>query len=439
MMEFRGLLQKMGGEEILAVLCDDGGFCQHCQALLRTRIQNRINNGKLRELSDFRSAGSKISEPSAKKRSWSSIQTSEDGVSSLNDIGLLREQNEHVRFAEVGRKKNFYHVERIYRKPTNVLQGLELHTRVFNAEEQKKIVECVYNLQRMGRKGQLRAKTYSEPEKWMPGKGRITIQFGCCYNYAVDENGNPPGILRQEDIDPLPLLFQQMIKRMVRWHVLPPTCVPNSCIVNIYDKGDCIPPHIDHHDFLRPFCTVSFLTECDILFGTYLKIVGPGKFEGPVSIPLPVGSVLVLSGNGANSAKHCVSGVKRRRISITFRKMDERKLPYNYLPEPELQGIKPLVQRHQHENSKSPVQQNQHENSRFPVRRNQHKNFKSPVRRNQHENKKSTITNLEVLQRWPIPYSPYRGEDSYKRRRKKYLQKDDFSPLGSSTNTCILH
>jgi hypothetical protein len=28
-------------------------------------------------------------------------------------------------------------------------------------------------------------RTYSEPRKWMRGKGRVTIQFGCCYNYAV--------------------------------------------------------------------------------------------------------------------------------------------------------------------------------------------------------------------------------------------------------------
>lgn len=104
-----------------------------------------------------------------------------------------------------------------------------------------------------------------------------------------DRNGNPPGIVRNEDVDPLPPLFKQMIKRMVSWHILPPTCIPDSCIVNIYDEGDCIPPHIDHHDFVRPFCTVSFLTECDILFGSNLKVVGPGEFSGPVSLPLPVG------------------------------------------------------------------------------------------------------------------------------------------------------
>ena len=31
------------------------------------------------------------------------------------------------------------------------------------------------------------------------------------------------------------------------------------------------------------------------------------------------------------------------RISITFRKMDESKLPYKFSPDPELEGIKPLI------------------------------------------------------------------------------------------------
>ncbi|KAK2966651.1 hypothetical protein RJ640_002349 [Escallonia rubra] len=272
--------------------------------------------------------------------------------------GLLDDQDEHIRYAQIGRKKNFSHMEKIKGKATNVLQGLELHTGVFDAKQQKEIVECVYNLQRMGQKGQLRARTYTEPRKWMRGKGRVTIQFGCCYNYAKDKYGNDPGIIRDEDVDPLPPLFKEMIKKMVRLHVLPPTCIPNSCIVNIYDEGDCIPPHIDHHHFLRPFCTVSFLAQCNILFGSNLKIVGEGEFAGPVSTPLPLGSVLILNGNGADIAKHCVPAVPARRISITFRKMDDSKLPFNFVPDPELQRIRPLVY---NPSIKSPVQQNHHD------------------------------------------------------------------------------
>lgn len=126
-----------------------------------------------------------------------------------------------------------------------------------------------------------------------------------------DKNGNPPGIIRDEEVDPLPPLFVNMIKRMVKWHVLPPTCVPNSCIVNIYEEGDCIPPHIDHHDFLRPFCTISFLTQCNILFGSNLKIVGPGEFSGPFSIPLPVGYEFILQ-------CYCFSIIFNKQTNLFF-------------------------------------------------------------------------------------------------------------------------
>ncbi len=44
-----------------------------------------------------------------------------------------------------------------------------------------------------GKSGHLRGRTFSAPKKWLPGKGRVTMQFGCCYNYAADAQGRPPG------------------------------------------------------------------------------------------------------------------------------------------------------------------------------------------------------------------------------------------------------
>ncbi|KAL2532435.1 2-oxoglutarate (2OG) and Fe(II)-dependent oxygenase superfamily protein [Abeliophyllum distichum] len=293
--------------------------------------------------------------PLASSKRMSLMQGEENGSSTFVNVheettleeakpkaGLSREQREYIRFCNVRRKKNFICFERVNGKFVNIVDGLELHTGVFSAAEQHRIVKYVEKLQEMGSNGKLKERTYSAPQKWMRGKGRITLQFGCCYNYAIDKRGNPPGILKNEMVDPLPHLFKVMIKRLVTWHVLPPSCVPDSCIVNIYEEGDCIPPHIDNHDFVRPFCTVSFLSECEILFGSNLKIVGPGDFAGSFAIPLPVGSVLVLSGNGADVSKHCVPAVPTRRISITFRKMDESKQPIGFVPEAELQGLQPL-------------------------------------------------------------------------------------------------
>lgn len=393
-------LRSLTREEILDLLSE--GLCHHCQlhiADLASRklgvVANLVNGStdKLSTLTNSKgSKGSKGKSSSMQKSasesgqqessSWSSgrvmereyvAESSPSSVTSKHasignssssqaspDVGLSKalsaagnglseNQKEQLRISQIRRKKDFVYSEKVNGRMTNVVQGLELHIGVFNPEEQKTIVECVYDLQRMGQKGQLRERTYTEPRKWMRGKGRVTIQFGCCYNYAMDKDGNPPGIIRDEEVDPLPTVFKQMIKRMVRWQVLPPTCIPNSCIVNIYDEGDCIPPHIDHHDFLRPFCTVSFLAECNILFGSNLKILSPGQFSGPVSIPLPLGSVLILNGNGADVAKHCVPSVPAKRISITFRRMDDSKLPYKFLADPDLVGIKPFTLSHHHE------------------------------------------------------------------------------------------
>ncbi|TVU12742.1 hypothetical protein EJB05_46398 [Eragrostis curvula] len=257
-------------------------------------------------------------------------------------VQLSRDQREQRRYRNVVRKKDYICLERVSGRLVNVLEGLELHTGVFSSAEQRRIVDCVYDLQERGRRGELGDRTYTEPQKWMRGKGRVTIQFGCCYNYATDKKGNPPGIIQTIVSDPLPPLFKTMVKRLVRWNVLPTNCVPDSCIVNIYEPGDCIPPHIDSHDFVRPFCTVSFLSECNILFGTTLKVAAPGEFIGSMAIPLPVGSVLIINGNGADVAKHCVPAVPAKRISITFRKMDPAKRPFNFKDDPELLNITPL-------------------------------------------------------------------------------------------------
>ena len=176
-----------------------------------------------------------------------------------------------------------------------------------------------------GEEGALINRTYSAPRKWMCGKGRITVQLGCCYNYATDKAGNPPGILPAERVAGLPVLLEQVVDRMLERGIFSAATRPDSCIVNFYSEGDCIPPHIDHHDFTRPFVTLSLLSEQAIKFGVNIKIVDQGEFDAPFALPLPVGSVLVLDGNGADVAKHCVPSVRSERISITFRRIDQRR------------------------------------------------------------------------------------------------------------------
>lgn len=250
---------------------------------------------------------------------------------------LSTEEEEYTQLSNVKRKKDFICLERINGKIVNILDGLELHTGVFSAKDQVKIVEYVESLNKMGNTGQSKDTTYTD------GKTKVTFQFGCCHSNATDENGDPPDSEKDENtLDPIPQLLKDMIKRLVRWHVIPPNSIPDSCTVDIYKEGGFLPPSVENQDFVRPFCIVSFLGECNMIFGSNPKVSSSGEFDGPTAISLPAGSVLVLNGKGADVAKHCVSAVSTKRISITFRKMGESKRPLGYVPDPDLQGLQPL-------------------------------------------------------------------------------------------------
>lgn len=226
--------------------------------------------------------------------------------------------------AEFGRQRagqTFELTETVKGKKLNSLSGLALHREVLSEAEQLLTVRYLRRLRELGDDGALAGRTYSAPRRWMRGKGRVTIQMGCCYNYARDKSGNPPGILPREPVCGMPHFFEQIIDRMISRGIFNAQTRPDTCIVNFYSEGDCIPPHIDHHDFTRPFVTLSLLTEQKILFGANIAIVDEGQFSAPFEQQLPVGSVLVLDGNGANVAKHCVPSVVADRISITFRKI----------------------------------------------------------------------------------------------------------------------
>ena len=109
---------------------------------------------------------------------------------------------------------------------------------------------------------------------------------------------------------------------MISNNYLPAGVRPDSCIINKYEKGDCIPPHVDHQSYYRPISTLSLLGEEPILVGSRFRTVRACTWA-PVcgkSIPLPKRSLLVLGGNSGDIAKHCISSCSGPRISITLRK-----------------------------------------------------------------------------------------------------------------------
>lgn len=80
----------------------------------------------------------------------------------LCSYSLEDDEMEYDRFMNVGSKKGFVCMEKTRGRGRNlnILEGIELHTRVFSVEEQEAIADYVYMLQEMGKKGQFKGKFY---------------------------------------------------------------------------------------------------------------------------------------------------------------------------------------------------------------------------------------------------------------------------------------
>ena len=102
------------------------------------------------------------------------------------------------------RPRTFELQETVGGKRLNILSGLALYEQLLSPLEQQLTLVYCARLRDLGDDGALLGRTYSAPRKWRRGNGRITVQMGCCYNYAIDAQGNPPGILPKEPVCGLP-------------------------------------------------------------------------------------------------------------------------------------------------------------------------------------------------------------------------------------------
>ena len=95
----------------------------------------------------------------------------------------------------------------------NVLQGLALHRGLSPSSSSS----C--SLRAPLASSATRAPSSAAPTGAPPldaGQGRITVQLGCCYNYATGKNGNPHSILPDEKAAGMPRLLEQVLDRMTR-------------------------------------------------------------------------------------------------------------------------------------------------------------------------------------------------------------------------------
>ena len=124
--------------------------------------------------------------------------------------------------------------------------------------------------------------------------------------------------------------------------------LPDSCTINVYRKGQWLPPHVDNPHFKRPFCTVSLVADETCIFGKGI-VWHPGLDESRSTsesrsavkeenwqdvtktcegeacrLVCEKNSALVLDGESGDVYEHAVLPVRAEvgRISLTFRKRD---------------------------------------------------------------------------------------------------------------------
>ena len=94
----------------------------------------------------------------------------------------------------------------------------------------------------------LRGRTFSAPRKSMRGKGRITVQFGCCYNYAVDKQGRAPGEIissasrmGKAQLASLTPPYGSHLMDMFATQLARPLTPANSTVLSRLQSGWCMP------------------------------------------------------------------------------------------------------------------------------------------------------------------------------------------------------
>ncbi|KAL3809769.1 hypothetical protein ACHAXA_011212 [Cyclostephanos tholiformis] len=199
----------------------------------------------------------------------------------------------------------------------DVLEGLVMHKEVISEEFEEELIAFVQTQCERGRSGELKKPTYLRASgERSQGNQREAIMYGGFFDF----NRARPG--KRGLVPPFPAILERLVDHLVAKNYLPSGVRPDSCIINRYDRGDCIPPHVDHSSYYRPISTLSLLGEEPMLVGSRFRTVKSCTWA-PIcgkSISLPRRSLLVLGGNSANIAKHCISSCSGQRISITLRK-----------------------------------------------------------------------------------------------------------------------
>ena len=188
--------------------------------------------------------------------------------------------------------------------------GLRIVQDFVSADEERRLLEEIDNQEWSGRG--------IEPN---PELQRRTQQYGCIFSYRerkiIDKKGNS-----------IPPFCQELIKRMAVY--ISDKDIPDSVIINEYEAGQGIMPHIDSPKiFGKVIFSLSLLSECLMLFQKDKHTVQSSDF----TVRLPRRSLLMLEDDIRYNWNHSISKdtvefyngeqiVRSRRVSLTFRKIN---------------------------------------------------------------------------------------------------------------------
>ncbi len=125
---------------------------------------------------------------------------------------------------------------------------------------------------------------------------------------------------------PIPLLIFKLSQSIVEQGLL--VYQPDQVIINEYHPGQGIRPHKDRNYFKNQICGVNLGSSCVMQFT---------RLNEKREIEIPRLSIYVMQDDARNKWKHAIPPRKKdsvngtvhhreRRVSITFRKVDERKI-----------------------------------------------------------------------------------------------------------------
>ena len=209
----------------------------------------------------------------------------------------------------------------------NKIRGLSLYENAIDKATHDAVVAFVEESLLRGREGLLRGSTYTPiPPKWDARKqGREMLQYGT-YTHSNRVYDH------EIEVEDMPEDLTKVAKTLFEIGAFTETTMSESCTVNVYEKGQWLPPHLDNPNFCRPFCTVSLCADEVMIFGK--GIVWPeGGMQKEAHVHTSQGeeyrvlcksrSALVLDEDAADVYEHAVLPVRaERRISLTFRRRD---------------------------------------------------------------------------------------------------------------------